>query len=85
MACLAGNAMAIAEAEALQGEVPKRFEENGVAVHVDSDEMLKGFYDTTKQAMERRSAENEMFGKVYASMMALRGSSVMFSAPVGGG
>ena len=72
MACMAGNAMAIAKAEALQGAVLKRFEENGVQVHVYSDDMLKGFYDTTKKVMERRSAENEMFGKVYASMMAFQ-------------
>lgn len=72
MACMAGNAMAIAKAEALQGAVLKRFEENGVNVHVYSDEMLQGFYETTKKVMERRSAENEMFGKVYASMMAFQ-------------
>ena len=41
-------------------------------MHVYSDEMLKGFYETTKKVMERRSAENEMFGKVYASMMAFQ-------------
>ncbi len=70
MACMAGNAMAIAKAEALQGAVLKRFEEQGVTLHVYSDDMLKGFYDTTKKVMERRSAENEMFGKVYDSMMA---------------
>ncbi len=44
----------------------------GCSVHVYSDDMLKGFYDTTKKVMERRSAENEMFGKVYASMMAFQ-------------
>jgi TRAP-type mannitol/chloroaromatic compound transport system substrate-binding protein len=68
-ACMAGNAMAIAKAEALQGEVLKRFEEQGVSVRTYDDDMLKAFYDTTKKVMERRSAENEMFGKVYASMM----------------
>jgi TRAP-type mannitol/chloroaromatic compound transport system substrate-binding protein len=69
MACMAGNAYAIAKAEALQGAVLKRFEEQGVAVRTYSDEMLRGFYETTKAVMERRSAEDEMFGKVYASMM----------------
>lgn len=72
MACMAGNAMAIAKAEALQGAVLKRFEEQGVSLQVYSDEMLKGFYDTTKEVMARRSAENEMFGKVYDSMMAFQ-------------
>lgn len=72
MACMAGNAIAIAKAEALQGAAIKRFEENGVNVRVYSNDMLKGFYETTKRVMERRSAENEMFGKVYASMMTFQ-------------
>jgi TRAP-type mannitol/chloroaromatic compound transport system substrate-binding protein len=72
MACMAGNAYAIAKAEALQGAVLKRFEEQGVAVRTYTDEQLKAFYDTTKAVMERKSAENEMFGKVYASMMAFQ-------------
>ncbi len=71
-ACMAGNAMAIAKAEALQGAVLKRFEEQGVTVRTYSDEMLKAFYDTTKQVMERRSAEDAQFKKVYDSMMAFQ-------------
>jgi TRAP-type mannitol/chloroaromatic compound transport system substrate-binding protein len=72
LACMAGNAMAIAKAEALQGAVLDRFEEQGVNVREYDDAMLVGFYETTKKVMERRSAENEMFGKVYASMMAFQ-------------
>ena len=72
MACMAGNAMAIAKAEALQGAALKRFEKMGVNVRIYSNDMLKAFYETTKRVMERRSAENEMFGKVYASMMTFQ-------------
>jgi TRAP-type mannitol/chloroaromatic compound transport system substrate-binding protein len=72
MACMAGNAYSIAKAEALQGAVLKKFEASGVNVRQYDDAMLKAFYDATKKVMERRSAENEMFGKVYASMMAFQ-------------
>jgi TRAP-type mannitol/chloroaromatic compound transport system substrate-binding protein len=68
-ACMAGNAHAIAKGDALQGEVLQRFEEEGVTLHTYDDEMLKAFYEATKTVMERRSAEDEMFGKVYESMM----------------
>lgn len=71
-ACMAGNAMAIAKAEALQGAVLKRFADQGVEVRTYSDEMLQAFYETTKTVMERRSAEDPMFGKVYASMMTFQ-------------
>jgi len=69
MACMAGNAYSIARAEALQGAILAEFEELGVNVRTYDDETLKAFYETTVKVMERRSAENEMFGKVYASMM----------------
>ncbi|MCL4189541.1 MAG: TRAP transporter substrate-binding protein [Rhodobacteraceae bacterium] len=68
--CMAGNAYAIARAEALQGAVIGRFEERGTNVRTYSDEMLKGFYEATKRVMERRSQSDAMFGKVYASMMS---------------
>jgi TRAP-type mannitol/chloroaromatic compound transport system substrate-binding protein len=71
-ACMAGNAMAIAKGDALQGAVLKRFEDQGVTLHTFSDEMLKAFYETTKKVMARKSEENEMFGKVYASMMTFQ-------------
>jgi TRAP-type mannitol/chloroaromatic compound transport system substrate-binding protein len=69
MACMAGNAYAIARAEALQGEVLARFEEQGVTLGVYDDDTLRAFHDATVTVMERRSAENEMFGRVYESMM----------------
>jgi TRAP-type mannitol/chloroaromatic compound transport system substrate-binding protein len=67
--CMAGNAYAIARAEALQGAVVQRFEERGTNVKTYSDEMIAGFYDATRKVMERRSGTDEMFGRVYASMM----------------
>jgi TRAP-type mannitol/chloroaromatic compound transport system substrate-binding protein len=69
MACMAGNAYAIARAEALQGEVLARFEEQGITLDVFDDEILRTLHEATERVMERRSAEDEMFGRVYESMM----------------
>ncbi len=69
MACRAGNSYAIAKSEALQGGVLTEFEAQGVNLHVYDDETLMAFYEATQRVMERRSAQDEMFGKVYASMM----------------
>ena len=69
MGCMAGNAHAIAKGEALQGAALKRFEEQGVTLHTFDDATLAALYGATKTVMERRSAENEQFGKVYAAMM----------------
>ena len=69
MACMAGNSYSIARAEALQGAALRRFEERGVELGTFDDEMLLAFYDSTQEIMERRSAADEMFGRVYASMM----------------
>jgi TRAP-type mannitol/chloroaromatic compound transport system substrate-binding protein len=68
-ACWAGTAYSIARAEALQGAAITRFQESGTNVETYSDEIIAAFYDATKTVMERRSASDEMFGKVYASMM----------------
>lgn len=71
-ACMAGMSYSIARAEALQGAVLAEFEEAGVSVQTYSDEQLSAFYEATKRVMERKSGEDEMFGKVYASMMAFQ-------------
>jgi TRAP-type mannitol/chloroaromatic compound transport system substrate-binding protein len=68
MACMAGNAYAIARAEALQGEVLSRFEEAGVTLSVFDDEILQELWAATERVMERRSAQNELFGRVHESM-----------------
>ena len=67
--CMAGNAYAIARAEALQGAAISRFEERGTNVRTYSDEQIAAFYDATQTVMGRWSEQDEMFGKVYASMM----------------
>lgn len=69
MACMSGNAYAIAKAEALQGAVLAEFEDRGVNLGVIDDATLMAFYEATQTVMERRSAEDEMFGRVYESMM----------------
>lgn len=68
--CAAGNAYSIARAEALQGAVIQRFQERGTNVRTYSDEMIAAFYDATRTVLERRSEQDEMFGRVYRSMMA---------------
>lgn len=70
MACMAANAYAIARAEALQGAVITRFEERGTNVRTYSDEQIAAFYNATQTVMARNSERDEMFGRVYASMMA---------------
>ena len=72
MACMAGNAMAIAKAEALQGAVLKRFADEGVNVREYNNDELKAFYAATEKVMKRKSAEDAQFGKVYDSMMAFQ-------------
>ncbi len=72
MACMAGNAMAIAKAEALQGAVLKKFADEGVQVRTYDDEALKAFYAATKTVMERKSAEDPQFAKVYESMITFQ-------------
>lgn len=69
MTCMAGNAYAIARAEALQGAVITSFEERGTNVRTYSDEQIAAFWEATQTVMERNSERDEMFGKVYASMM----------------
>jgi TRAP-type mannitol/chloroaromatic compound transport system substrate-binding protein len=72
MGCRAGMAYAIARAEALQGAVLAEFKAQGVTTHAYDDETLRAFHEATKRVMERRSASDAQFGKVYASMMAFQ-------------
>jgi TRAP-type mannitol/chloroaromatic compound transport system substrate-binding protein len=72
MACMAANAYAISRAEALQGAVITSFEERGTNVRTYSDEQIRAFYEATQVVMARNSEKDEMFGKVYASMMAFQ-------------
>ncbi|MFN3615773.1 MAG: TRAP transporter substrate-binding protein, partial [Rubrimonas sp.] len=69
MACKAGMAYSIGRAEALQGDVLNRFQEGGTNMRVYDDETLKAFYDATQTVMARLSEQDEMFARVYQSMM----------------
>ena len=69
MACMAGNAYSIARAEALQGAVITRFEERGTNVRTYSDEQIAAFREASNNVLGRWSENDEMFGKVYGSMM----------------
>jgi TRAP-type mannitol/chloroaromatic compound transport system substrate-binding protein len=69
MACMAGNAYAIARAEALQGAVITSFEERGTNVRTYSDEQIAAFREAANTVLGRWSEQDEMFGKVYNSMM----------------
>jgi TRAP-type mannitol/chloroaromatic compound transport system substrate-binding protein len=69
MACMAGNAYAIARAEALQGAVISSFEERGTNVRTYSDEQIAAFREAANRVLGGWSERDEMFGKVYTSMM----------------
>jgi len=72
MACMAANAYAVSRAEALQGAALARFAEQGVELRRYDDAMLMAFYEAAQRVFERRSAEDEQFARVYASMMAFQ-------------
>lgn len=67
--CTAGVTMAIAKAEALQGDVLQRFEEQGVTLHQFSDDMLNTFYQASKEVLAEEAAKDEMFRRTYESMI----------------
>lgn len=69
MACMAGNAHAISRAEALQGAAITRFQEQGTNVRTYSDEQIAAFRTAAITVLTRWSEQDEMFGKVYGSMM----------------
>jgi TRAP-type mannitol/chloroaromatic compound transport system substrate-binding protein len=68
--CAAGVTMAIAKAEALQGPMLAKFEQEGVKNVQFSDEILRAFENATKEVMAEESANNEQFKKVYESQLA---------------
>lgn len=70
--CMAGNAYALARAEALQGAVLKKFQEQGVKLMRYNDDILKAFKEATDRVMERRSKGDPMWAKVYGSMRAFQ-------------
>jgi len=70
MACMAGTSYSIGRAEALQGAVLGRYDELGVNVRTYSDEQIAAFHEAATTVLTNWSEKDEMFGKVYGSMMA---------------
>jgi TRAP-type mannitol/chloroaromatic compound transport system substrate-binding protein len=68
--CTAGVAMAIAKAEALQGQTLAKFEKEGVKLVKVSPELLEAFRKATKEVMAEESAKDPMFKKAYDSQLA---------------
>ncbi len=72
-ACEAGVTYAIARAEALQGAVLTRFEEeHGVEAVTLPDEVLEELEEATEVVMARNAEQNEMFKKVLESQQAFQ-------------
>jgi TRAP-type mannitol/chloroaromatic compound transport system substrate-binding protein len=69
MACMAGVAYSIARAEALQGAAISRFQAQGTNVRTYSDEQIAAFRQAAVTVLNRWSQNDEMFGRVYSSMM----------------
>ena len=69
MACTAGVAYSMGRSEALQGAVLGRFEERGTNIRTYSDEQIAAFREASNTVMGRWSERDEMFGRVYESMM----------------
>lgn len=70
--CVAANTLSIAKAEALQGAVLADFKNKGVELHQYSPEILMAFEEATQKVMARRSASDQTFGDIYASMKAFQ-------------
>ncbi len=72
--CMAGTLYAMARGEALQGPVLSSFEEKGVTATQLPDEVLQAFRDATEVVMERESAADPQFAKVYSAMKEFQAS-----------
>jgi TRAP-type mannitol/chloroaromatic compound transport system substrate-binding protein len=70
--CIAGTTMAVAKAEALQGETLAKFEKEGVNMRTFNKTMLDAFSKATKEVLVEESAKDAMFKKVYDSMSAFQ-------------
>lgn len=68
--CAAGVTMALAKAEALQGETLAKFEKDGVKARQFNKNMLQAFSKASKEVMDEEAAKDPMFKKVYDSMNA---------------
>lgn len=70
--CTAGVIMALAKAEALQGDMLAKFEKEGVALRQFNKPMLDAFNKASKEVLAEESAKDPMFKKVYDSMSAFQ-------------
>jgi len=66
--CMAGTVYAMARGEALQGPVLAEFQEEGVTAQQLPEDVLQAFRDATEVVMERESAADPQFAKVYKSI-----------------
>lgn len=69
LACMAGNAYALAKAEAMQGPTLAELEAKGVNLRNYSDEFIEAFRAAHHTVMERRRAADPLFAEIYDSMM----------------
>lgn len=72
--CMAGTLYAMARGEALQGPVLSSFEEKGVTAQQLPEDVLQAFRDATEVVMERESAADPQFAKVYTAMKEFQAS-----------
>ncbi len=70
--CTAGVSMALAKAEALQGETLANFEKDGVNARKVSPELLAAFKKATDEVLTEEAAKDEMFKRVLDSMKAFQ-------------
>ncbi len=70
--CTAGVTMALAKAEALQGEMLAKFQREGVTMRQFSPEMLAAFAKAAKEVLAEESAKDATFKKVADSMIAFQ-------------
>ncbi len=70
--CTAGVTMAIAKAEALQGDVLAKFEKEGVTAVKVPDDLLKSFQKAANEVIAEESAKDALFKKVADSMIAFQ-------------
>ena len=71
-ACTAGVTMALAKAEALQGQTLAKFEKEGVKARQFNKKTLDAFAKASKEVMIEESAKDATFKKVFDSMTAFQ-------------
>lgn len=71
-ACAAGVTMAMAKAEALQGDMLTKFKKEGVQLRQFSKPMLDAFAKASKEVIAEEAAKDPMFKKVHDSMSAFQ-------------